>query len=237
MKILDLIFPQNVKCIFCSKEVDEYGICKECYEKLPFITGKTCIKCGGKSGDSSVCIECKNSRHEFEQVFSILEYSGDTKQKILAFKQNKRKNIGVAFSEIVGEYFEKLDISFDVILPVPIHENRLKERGYNQSEILLQRIDNTYGRVYKNIFVRTKDTPHQTGLSKDHRENNLKNAFKVLDKSKIKNKTVLLFDDVYTTGSTFDECAKTLKKCGAFKVYGLCLCRSPIKISKILNND
>ena len=133
------------------------------------------------------------------------------------------------------KYFENIKVPFDVIIPMPIHENRLKERGFNQSELLLKDIEKNYGRVYKNLLVRTKDTPHQTGLGKANRESNLDHAFKVTDKQKVKGKIILLVDDIYTTGSTLNECAKTLKRAGASKVFALCLARTPINKEKILN--
>ena len=86
-------------------------------------------------------------------------------------------------------------------------------------------------------MVRVKDTPHQTGLSQANRQKNLEHAFKVVDKQKVRNKIVLIFDDIYTTGATLDECAKTLKKAGAVKVYGLTLAHSVFNKSKVVESN
>ena len=224
MKIIDLFFPQFNKCIFCHKETSESNICKSCYSKLPFINGKTCDKCGGAMNDDGLCGDCKKIRHEFLKCYCIFDYDKEIQEKLIAFKQNKRKNIGEGFSYIVKEYFSKIKMKFDLVIPVPIHENRLKERKFNQSEILASKISIANSEIMK----RVKDTPHQTGLSRKNRENNLTSAFEILDKRKVKGKVILLVDDIYTTGATLDECARCLYNVGAKAVYGLCLARGKI---------
>ena len=114
----------------------------------------------------------------------------------------------------------------DVIIPVPLHATRLYERGFNQAEVLCEEISKKYERQYRNdLLFRIKDTPHQTGLNRDNRLLNLSNAFKITDIKKIKNKRILIIDDIFTTGSTLDEVAFTLLKAGAKSVSGLCLAR------------
>lgn len=236
MKILELLFPQNVKCLFCGKEDGGFGICDECVKSLPYIEGKTCIKCGAPINSGNVCYECKNSNHHFERVFSIFNYDGEIKQSIIKFKQAGSKYVGRPLATLVADYFDKLEIPFDTIIPMPIHPNRLESRGFNQSELLLEVVKSRYGRVYNNVLARVKDTPHQTGLGKANRQKNLDKAFKVIEKSKVKNKVVLVFDDIYTTGSTIDEVAKTLYKAGAVKVYGLCLAHAMFKNDKVVES-
>ena len=121
-----------------------------------------------------------------------------------------------------------------MIIPVPISERRLKERGYNQSEILCNELPKDL--VKTEVFARIEDTPHQTGLGRSNRLSNLKGAFKVLDKKSIKGNVVLILDDIYTTGSTLNECARTLKSAGAKKVIGLTLARAKPKMEKVLGS-
>lgn len=236
MKFLDIIMPQNCRCIFCGRECELNGVCDNCLAHLPIITGNTCEKCGTNISSGRVCDECKNNNYKFERVFSILEYSGAVRKAIVRLKTGGAKSIAYPLSEIVDDYFEKLDIPFDVIIPMPIHKNRLKERGFNQCELLLEKVKEHYGRVYTDVVIRDIDTPHQTGLTRENRKSNLKNAFKVVNKNKIKGKTVLIFDDIYTTGTSMNECAKTCLKAGASVVYGLCLARTPIKLDKYLES-
>lgn len=234
MKILDLLFPQNIKCIFCGKEDDNYGICDDCYAKIPFITGKTCKKCGGKIKSGQVCIDCKGANYSFEKVFSICEYTDIIRYAILKLKSGS-KFVSRPLSELVSNYFDTLNIEYDFIVPMPIHPNRLKERGFNQSKLLLEEVRRNC-KVREDIIIRSKDTPHQTGLNRDNRKTNLDGAFKVLNKNDIKDKIIVIFDDIYTTGSSMEECAKTLKECGAKNVFGVCLARTPISEFKYLGD-
>lgn len=225
MKILDLIFPQTIKCFVCKRELEKFGVCNECYPNLPWVKGKTCEVCGGGIlGDGIICDECKNGKYYFKKNFSIFEYAGDIQKNILSFK-NGNKYLGDYFGEFIRDYIKKNNLNFDIIIPIPIHTNRRKSRGFNQSEVLINSLKDEYT-VEDKCVVRIKDTPHQTGLNKEHRQINLKNAFEVVEKDKIKDKVILLIDDIYTTGSTLNECARTLKKNGAKTVYGLCLARA-----------
>ena len=237
MKLIEFFFPQNVKCLFCKTEDGGYGICDKCLSNLPFISGKACSKCGAPINTGNVCFECKHTIHYFDKSFSIFNYENEIKQTIISFKQARKKYIAKPLSHIIADYFDKLEIPFDTIIPMPIHPNRLKTRGFNQSELLLDVINSRYGRVYNNVLVRVKDTTHQTGLSQANRQKNLEHAFKVVDKQKVRNKIVLIFDDIYTTGATLDECAKTLKKAGAVKVYGLTLAHSVFNKSKVVESN
>lgn len=225
MKILEMIFPQTIKCFMCGAELSDHGVCDNCYGKLPWIKGNICERCGGTVfGDGHVCNECAGEKFYFHRNFSIFNYIDDMQLKILSFK-NGKKYLGYYFSEIIREYLKKLNINFDYIIPMPIHENRLKERSFNQSEILVSNLKDENVVEY-DVLKRIKDTPHQTGLNKSNRKTNLEDAFKVVNKDKVKDKIILLIDDIYTTGSTLNECAKTLIKSGAKGVYGLCLARA-----------
>jgi len=227
MRIFDIFFPQRAKCIFCNDENDKFGICDNCYESLPWIIGNTCEKCGGHVvADEKICDQCKDYNHVFKINYSIFDYDDVIAKKIIEFKQSRYKHIGEVFADIVLDFYEKLNLKVDIVIPVPIHENRYRDRGFNQSQILASKIDDVYsGLVDNNVLKRIKDTPHQTGLSRNNRQENLNKAFEVIDKKKIKGKKILLIDDIYTTGSTLDECTTTLLKAGAKSVVSLCLAR------------
>lgn len=234
MKLIDLFFPRDSKCIFCNRETSEYGICNACYLELPLILSPSCDICGGNLiGSATVCLECKNRKMHFDKCYSVLEYRDDVQIKIITFKQKGAKHIGLAFSHLIAKKFEELEEDIDIIIPVPIHEARLKERGYNQSEVLCNILNET-GKVRTDILLRTVDTPHQTGLSRENRQQNLEGAFVITDKRLLKDKTILLVDDIYTTGSTLNECAKTLRKYKPKKIIALCLARTPIKVDRII---
>lgn len=229
MKISELFFPQEVKCILCGREIEKDGICDNCYAHLPRICGKVCEKCGGEvMGMGKYCNDCSNGDFFIEKNFCIFNYVDKVKSAIIAFKFGGRKHIGYAFSHIIHDYLSGIRKFFDIIVPMPIHEMRKKERGFNQSEVLAEYLKEDYS-VEKDVLIRVKNTPHQTGLNKENRQCNLDGAFKVVNKDKIAGKRILILDDIYTTGSTINECAKTLLKSGAEVVYGLCLARAKFR--------
>ena len=227
MKIIDLLFPRNIRCFVCGVECEELGVCDYCYPKLNWIRGDVCEKCGGlKVGRGKVCLDCKGRDYYFYKNFCIFNYEDIVQRNIIKFKNGGGKYLGEVFAYFIKNAVKSIKVDFDVIIPVPIHKNRRKERGFNQSEILSSKLDEY--NVGNNILTRVVDTPHQTGLGRNNREENLLNAFEVLDKEKVKGKTILLIDDIYTTGSTINECAKTLVNNGASVVYSLCLARAPM---------
>lgn len=231
---LDLFFPSGIKCIFCGRETKDYGICEDCYKALPLITGETCIHCGGKiMGMGLSCLECKNKQFAIDRNYAVMEYRGDIRHAMSSFKEGGKKYFGYAFARLLEDKFKGIDEQVDLIVPVPIGSGRLKTRGYNQSEILCKELIST-GKVRTDILLRPNDTLHQTGLDRKHRIANLKGVFKVSDKKLIEGKCILVVDDIYTTGSTLNECATTLKRAGARRVIGLTLCRTPINIDNIL---
>ncbi len=224
-----MLIPSGVKCIICGAECNGTALCPDCYNSLPFIHNH-CRVCGGEVyGELDICDDCVGNPHLYDRCHCVLEYDGVVRDKILALKNNHKKYIALPLSDILMQEYGKLGWNVDIIVPVPIHDNRRKERGYNQSELICSRLSNDTGLVDTNILTRVVDTPHQTGLDRANRKKNIHSAFKVSDRSKVKGKTILVIDDIYTTGSTIDECVKTLKKAGANAVYVLCLSRTPVK--------
>lgn len=228
MNIINLLFPSHYKCIFCSCELSDGYICDNCIYEINFIS-KPCAKCGGSLiGDGSVCLECKKYDRVFDKGYCVCEYSGRMQEKILKFKNNNGKYLGAAFSQLMFDKYKQLDYDPDIIIPIPIHENRRKERGFNQSEILAEKIHEYTNKVDNSILIRKKDTPHQVGLNRENRIVNLDNAFSLNKNKSVKGKNILIIDDIFTTGTTIDECAKFLKSKGANNVFYLCLARAPI---------
>ncbi len=230
MNLSEIFFPSGIKCVFCGREVSgDINICDNCISLLPFITGKTCFRCGGRVLEEDVCMDCAKSDHAFIRNFAIFDYDGVFREKVLAFKQSGRKHIGHAFSPFIYEKYKSLDIPFDMVIPMPISKEREKERGFNQADILIEDIESNEHNVRRDIIFKIKNTPHQTGLSKENRRVNLEGAFMVADKSLVKGKTILIVDDIYTTGSTMSQVAETLMKAKAKEVYGLTLARARIR--------
>ena len=232
MRLRDLFFPPAAKCVMCGMETNSYGLCESCENELPWINEPACVICGGNMlGEGEVCIECKDRDYHFARCYCVLEYRDEIQQKILSFKNGGQKFLGQTFASLMERKYNEINVKIDMVIPIPINEKRLKERGFNQSDLLCEELPN----VRNDVVFRIKDTPHQTGLNRDNRVVNLENAFKVENKNDIKNKTILLVDDIYTTGSTLNECAKTLLNAGAKKVFALCLARTPVLKQNIIN--
>ena len=222
------LFPSGVKCVMCGCECSDRAICIDCYNRLPFIHNH-CRVCGGEVyGELDICDDCVGNPHKFDKSYCILEYRDDVRSKILALKNTRASHLAIPFSDILLDEYNKLNWPVDVIIPVPIHTSREKSRGYNQSELLCNALSESTGLVDTSILIREIDTPHQTGLNRENRKKNVHSAFKVLDRAKVKGKNILIVDDIYTTGTTLDECTRALKKAGASKVFALCLARTPI---------
>lgn len=231
--VVNCFYPKNIKCVYCDEELDkgETFVCKSCKLKLPVIDGKVCKTCGEPIYDlSDYCIKCKSEIREYPLTErAIFEYDDMMVKVIYKLKYGYSKWLTEYFSGEVYKGYEKYykDEEIDFIVPVPLHLKRLKERGYNQSELLLDKFIKNGHCVRTDILYRIRNTPSQTKLSKIEREANLKAAFLVANKEEVKNKTILLVDDVFTTGATMEECCSVIVKSGAKKV--LCLTLAKVK--------
>ena len=214
----------------CSKDLEEGYICDSCEKEIKYITNG-CVKCGGSLiGDGDVCLECKKYERVFDKGFCVCEYDGKIKEKILKFKNHNGKFLYKPFAQMMLDKYKTLNLEIDVIIPIPIHTNRRKERGFDQCELLVEKIAEYSGKVDMNVIYRKKDTPHQVGLNRENRITNLEDAFELCKGASVKGKDVLIIDDIFTTGTTIDECASFLKKNGASNIYFLCLARTPIGV-------
>lgn len=215
-----------MRCNFCSevlREASDHFLCPKCYDKIKFIGENGCIKCGKTLtfGYDEICPDCRRTKRCFDRAFSVAQYEGAVKSALIRYKFFGKKHIANTFVQIMLDNIPKMD-DIDLVLSVPLHKERLKERGFNQSQNLAEALAQRLG-IYSdnNIFIRAKNTKSQATLSREKRLKNLKGAFRVINMYEITNKNILLVDDIYTTGATVSECAKTLKIAGASKVYVL----------------
>lgn len=205
-KFLNLIFP-NV-CGFCNK-VDKNSLCKNCELSLE----KYEINC--------IKDYTNNSQKHFDYLYSALKYENEVREKIIKYKFNENSYLYKTFAKIIIKNkkvygFLKL---YDIIISVPMHKLKKSVRGYNQSELLAKEIAKQMGIQFeKNVLIKIRNTKVQSTLTKTQRAENVKNAFLVTDDTKIKDKKIILIDDIYTTGSTVNECSRILKKAGAKEI-------------------
>ncbi len=220
-------------CSYCGKTttVDNKYLCPECFSQLTFIKDPYCSCCGKSfsGGDKNhLCGDCLKSSWNFDKARSLLIYG-----KIIAGLIHNLKYSGDMTGLKTFQHLGNLspvmdDLSNpDLILPVPLHLKRLRERGFNQALLLAKKMFvGEKDKIKYHYLLRQADTPSQTGLNGRERRKNLKNVFIVKKPSKIVGRNILILDDVFTTGATADECAGILKKAGCNRVEILTICRA-----------
>ena len=230
-EIIDLVFPP--RCPVCDRPLlisdKDRGICRKCIEILPVIKGDRCIKCGRALDDKNeenMCAECKkNPVRNFDRGMALCEYDDTVRHMIYRFKYGKRREYGDVLGRLMGKRFAASikRAGIQGVIPVPLHEKRYDQRGYNQAELLAESIGReTDIPCYPHYVKRCRNTLPMKTLSGEKRQNNLKKAF-IIGQNDVKLDKVLLVDDIYTTGSTLDAVAKELKRNGVKKVYFLTL--------------
>jgi len=227
-RFLSFLFVKDYNCIVCGRELarpSRYLTCDNCYVKMETIGDKHCLKCGRKlHGEEEYCLDCQNSEMRFDRAFSPLVYAGAAANLVLDLKFNNKRYIAEPMAAYMVDRFLKENVAADAVLPVPLHANRKKERGYNQSELLAKEIARALGLpLLSDAAERVKDTLPSTKLEggRKAREENIRGAFVINQKEAVKNKTVLVVDDVLTTGATASELSGALKKAGAAKALVL----------------
>lgn len=226
--VLDMVMPPV--CYVCGKSCSaQYGLCDDCISGINHIISPYCSKCGTRvRKNETLCPECTGKDSYIDRGWSCCYYKDTIKDCIHLFKYSGYTGLSDIFSSIMNNFVSKnvLD-SVDTIVPVPIHPSKKRERSYNQSEILAKALSkNQRIPIDKDNLIKIKWTRPQSELDKKKREKNITDTFFVIDKNVFRGKNVLLVDDVYTTGSTINECAKMLVESGASKVYSLTLARS-----------
>ena len=202
---MNLIYPP--KCGICGKICKE-SLCKKCEKKL----------------ESNTIWEIKENQNPyifFEELISIFKYEGIIRDKIIDYKFNEKSYLYKTFTNFLlknKKVFEKIQ-SYDTIIPVPISEKRKKTRGYNQSLLISREISKKTGiKLQEKNLIKIKNTIEQSKLDKEEREKNVQNVYQIKNEEILKNKKILLLDDIYTTGNTVNSCCKILKKAKPKKI-------------------
>lgn len=214
-------FNPKWRCISCGKEIfDESSyFCEECKNKLPIREGAICSHCGrAVPAFTEYCDTCKNRLTAIDKGRSAFEYDKPIKGLIKRAKYDGEKYILTALSEYLASVYFKNYFAADVSVYVPMTERAEKKRGYNHGKILAEQTARITGVPVAHCLVKTKETQRQAKLNGEKRRKNLIGAFKVADKRAVEDKTVLIIDDVTTTGATGEAVAEALKKAGARSV-------------------
>jgi ComF family protein len=229
---LDLLYPPL--CLVCRAPVREArGLCAACWKGLTFLEPPLCGCCGlpfeYDPGADSLCAACLSDAPAFDAARAAVAYDDAAKGAILALKRADRLEFAQLFSLWLKRAGQALLDEADVIAPVPLHWRRLWLRRYNQSAVIAQRLARLCGKPFEpQALLRTRPTPSQGEMvSVKARRRNMQGAFKVNPKriAALQGRTVLLIDDVLTTGATIEACARALKRAKAEKVLVLTVAR------------
>ncbi len=220
--INNLLFPP--RCIFCDGILDfrtTINVCDKCKNTVPAPKGLRCTYCFRKTRGyfgTDLCHHCRSKRPYFDRVVSVFEYDGLVRDCVIRLKFHKRTDHASAMGHYMALKAEDFG-NADILIPVPISKERMYERGYNQSELFTKTMSKRLNiPMITNALYKIKDTPPQSTLKFERRAENVKGAYKVYKPELIKGKNILLTDDVTTTRSSLNECARMLKKAGAKSV-------------------
>lgn len=203
--ILEAIFPENCCCIFCGKEalVGQSGVCEECAAAVRRALPPSAV-------------------FPLDAAGAVFAYSERSSRPVKRLKYGGERWLARPLAQFLSP---PDDWAAELILPVPLHPARQRSRGFNQSALLAKGMSVRCGiPMAENLLLRVKNTHSQAELERKTRLTNLNGAFVCPDPDSIRSRSILLVDDVITTGSTMAECARTLKAAGASRVYGLALC-------------
>lgn len=230
--IINLLYP--ALCRACSKKINEFdrNICADCAKKIKERLPPFCLRCGrqfkGGSGLKAICADCKDEMPYFDRAWSVCHYEGALKGLIHDFKYKKITALSKDFAGLIINFMKKYDIGKDsqIILSVPMHPNRLFKREVNHADILARAIGRGMGISYSgNALKKIKNTPLQSKLKREARIKNLCSSFSLKNSRLFSGKNILLVDDLFTTGSTVNECSRLLKDSGAGRIDVITLAR------------
>lgn len=227
-KSLDLLFPPA--CPLCGNILgaNEKYVCAECGSKISYIVPPVCLRCGKEIEDEDIeyCSDCSEHSRSYIRGFPAINYEEPVKSGVAAFKYHNRRDGAAYFAYEIAKRQGKaiLDVAPDVLVPVPVHRTKKLKRGYNQAELLA----NELGKrlcipVDRKILCRSSNTMPQKKLDPEARERNLKQAFVATDRN-VKYNSVMLVDDIYTTGATIEACSAALHSKGIKNVYYTSIC-------------
>ncbi len=239
--LVSVLFPAGCRlCEGVLLRASTVPICEECLGSFPALGGAGCETCGqplatwslsspeaASSAQGLLCPECQTRTYGFDRARSYALYKGPLVPAVMLLKFERVEPLGSWFSDRLAEVAKREALNADIVVPVPLHRQRRRERGYNQAELVAKPLARKLCVPYRAVLLtRTKPRPDKHILSLEERWDSVRGAFATRPGSKVDNLRVLLVDDVMTTGATLDACAKALRGAGAKSVIGLTIARA-----------
>lgn len=227
MGILEILYP--ARCPICHGILKgRDGICLECRKKLPYIREPKCKKCGKQmeSAEEEYCRDCKRFSHAFDRGAAVYTYNDVMARSIAMFKYHNRREYAKVYAKEMYRCCSRFlkSCAPEVILPVPIHRQKKRQRGFNQAELVAKELGKLLNvPVDADYLIRKAKTIPQKELTRQQRKRNLKEAFEVSKDGKYY-KRVLLIDDIYTTGATMDAVSEILRENQTKIIFFLTIC-------------
>ncbi len=230
--IKNIFFPPG--CVLCDFTLEpncESGFCGKCADKINFCSdGWCCEKCGKpivSFGEKQLCYFCASGKSRyFDRIVSVFEYEGLARASILRYKGSAIQKYASVYAQIMAaRFFEEYgDTEFDFVCGAPSHKNHKREKGFDHVEEICRHFSRLTGVKHcRSVLVKTRSTAKQRSLNYEMRMKNLVDSMAANDDVDVAGKTILLIDDVCTTRATAIECAKTLKRAGAKRLFALTL--------------
>ena len=227
-----LFYPAT--CVVCSGDVERPDyLCESCRSRAPRITSPFCAKCSepfsGAITQTFSCANCEHRTLHFDSAVAAYRSRGLVRKLVHEFKYGHQRHLRHPLAEWLGETMSDPRLQgrrFDLIVPVPLHPARERERGFNQATLLAELLARQVAVPLRAVLERIRYTTTQTAYDRAERMENLRDAFRLRKNMNVRELHVLLIDDVLTTGSTLSECARVLKEAGAISVHAATAARA-----------
>ena len=240
------MFPSD--CRICREpltKISHLPVCQECLDKIVPLEGLLCRNCGEKlfssytqGEDGPVCGLCRRIAPQFRRAVSFGSYDGELRELIHLFKYNGIRSAGTMLARLLGQTIGGLQLPVDtVLIPVPLWPGKRQARGFNQAEAIARAFcgfkPSSGIQLDTSSLLRTRETASQTGLTRRQRRANVRGAFAVKNAEKVRGRSILLVDDVMTTGTTVNECARVLLRAGAKEVFVATVARATKEVESV----
>lgn len=221
-QFLNLLYPP--RCVGCRRI--GVSLCAECIEQFPRVEPPFCARCGDQVVAEGLCTRCRTSPLQIERIRAVVYFEGVLREALHQLKYQGRTALAEPLGGLMAAYWVQHALSADIVVPVPLHAARLRERGYNQAALLARAMTRRIGLALdEQTLVRERATAPQVDLDASQRKENVRGAFRCSART-LTGRRVLLVDDVCTTGATLEACAIALYEGGASSVQALTLART-----------